>query len=149
MQKFKISIASDHAGPELKALIVQYLADFGHVITDHGVNSADSVDYPDYAAKVAQDLASKSANFGILICGTGIGMSLSANQIKGVRAASLTSEYMCQMSREHNDLNVLCLGSRVLTFDLAKRLIDIFLSTKFLGERHSKRLKKMEELRSC
>lgn len=142
----KVVLASDHAGTELKEFVKKHLADRPFEVIDLGPQSDARVDYPDYAAKVARCLQNNDAERGILICGTGIGMALSANRFKGVRAASLTDCYSAEMTRRHNDLNVLCLGSRVIAEGLAAKLIDIFFDTEFEGGRHAARVKKLEDL---
>lgn len=142
----KISIACDHAAYELKDHLVGYIKSKGFDVIDHGTNSDQRVDYPDFAEKVAKDVQSGSSNYGILVCGTGIGMALSANKFQGVRAASLTDVYSCQMTRQHNNLNVLCLGSRVVGLGLAELLVDTFLQTEFEGGRHAERVSKISEI---
>lgn len=144
--KTKISIAADHAGFHLKTEIVAVLNTLGCDVTDHGCHSAERVDYPDYATQVADDIRTKKSTYGILICGTGIGMAITANKIKGVRAASVVDEYSLLMARKHNDLNVLCLGSRVIGSGTATLLVETFLKTEFEGERHQDRLNKISIL---
>lgn len=139
----KISLGADHAGFELKNQIRQHLEQKGMEVRDEGTNSADSVDYPDYARLVAHDVAEKRADLGILVCGSGIGMAISANKIPGVRAANVSSEYEAQMSREHNDANVLALGARILAQDQAMAIVDKWLSTGFAGGRHGRRVEKI------
>lgn len=139
----KIAIACDHAGYVLKGQIMTHLEAHGYDLKDHGCFTEDSVDYPDYAAPVANDVQQGQADYGILICGTGIGMAITANKFRGIRAASLTDVPSTEMSRKHNDLNVLCLGSRVLGADKALLLVDTFLTTRFEGGRHANRVKKM------
>src|ERR1700756_4191292 len=109
----KIAIGADHAGFELKQKIRDHLQSLGLEVLDEGTNSPDSVDYPDYALKVSEDVTGRRADLGILVCGTGIGMSIAANKVPGIRAARVTSETDAQLSREHNDANVLTLGARV------------------------------------
>lgn len=140
----KISIANDHAGLYLKNEIVELLKKLGHTVTDHGCHTDASVDYPDFAKLVAHDVASGKADRGILICGTGIGMAITANKIKGIRAASLTDIYSTLMARKHNDLNVCCLGARVLGEGMAAVIVETFLNTEFEGGRHAGRVNKME-----
>lgn len=139
----KIAIGSDHAGFTLKEDIKQYLRKKRYVLTDFGAFSEESVDYPVFAQKVAKALASKKAVKGILICGSGIGMSMAANKIKGVRAASCESIYTAKMSRKHNDANVLCIGSRILSKKKALQIVDAWLRTEFEGGRHLRRVKKI------
>ncbi len=142
----KIAIGADHAGYELKDKLKEYLVAQGHDVQDEGTNSGDSVDYPDFAQKVGEDVASHRADRGILVCGSGIGMAISANKVPGVRSANITSEYEAQMSREHNDLNVLALGARILDEPRAKQIVDVWLKTQFAGGRHANRVAKITKL---
>ena len=138
----RIALASDHAGFELKEAAKKWL-DADELI-DEGTNSIDSVDYPDYAAKVARDVQEKKADYGVLVCGSGIGMSIAANRFKGVRAALCRSIEDARLAREHNDANVLVLGGRVTREGDAKKIVEAFFSTEFSGAgRHSRRVKKM------
>lgn len=139
----RIAIGSDHAGYELKCAIVNYLQHKQMEVYDVGAFSKDSVDYPDYALQVCQNLNRKNSDLGILICYTGIGMSIAANKIKGIRAALVTTEENARLTREHNDANVLCLGAKDLTIEKAKKIIDIFLTTPFAGGRHLQRITKV------
>ncbi len=138
----KISIGSDHAGYILKDFIVDYLKQNKHTITDFGCNSAQSVDYPDYAHKVCVDFIHKKSNYGILICGTGIGMSMAANKVAGVRAALCKDVYSAEMTRKHNNANILCLGARNTDPNIITAIVDAFLNTDFEGGRHETRVKK-------
>src|SRR5438105_5090834 len=142
----KIAIGADHAGFELKEKIKQRLAQEGVAITDEGTVSNESVDYPDFARKVGEDVAAKKADLGLLVCGSGIGMAIAANKVPGVRAANVASEYEAQMSREHNDANVLAIGSRVLDESKAFAVVDKFLQTQFAGGRHQRRVDKIMEI---
>lgn len=142
----KIAIGSDHAGYELKEEIKTYLIRKQIEVIDYGTYNVESVDYPDFAQKVAKCVANKTAEFGILVCYTGIGMSMASNKIKGVRAALVCSEENARLTREHNDANVLCLGAKDVEVKLAEKLVDIFISTSFAGGRHEKRVKKIEEI---
>lgn len=142
----KIALGSDHAGYILKGHIRQYVADRGHQVIDEGTNSSDSVDYPDFALKVAEDVALGRAERGILVCGSGIGMAIAANKVPGIRAANISSEYEAQMSREHNNLNVLTLGARILNESNAQHIVQIWLDTPFSGGRHSARLEKLHDI---
>ena len=139
----KVSLGADHAGFELKNQIKQHLERKGLEVRDEGTNSDDSVDYPDFARLVAHDVAGKRADLGILVCGSGIGMAISANKVPGIRAANVSSEYEAQMSREHNDANVLALGARILSADQALAIVDKWLSTGFAGGRHERRVEKI------
>lgn len=142
----KIALGADHAGYLLKDRIRQYVSDGGHQVIDEGTNTSDSVDYPDYALKVAEDVAAGRAERGILVCGSGIGMAITANKIPGIRAANICSEYEAQMSREHNNLNVLTLGARIVDENSAKHIVQIWLDTPFSGGRHSNRLDKIHDI---
>jgi ribose 5-phosphate isomerase B len=142
----KIALGADHAGFELKDKIKQWLAQHGIEVRDEGTHSGESVDYPDYARKVGEDVVEKRADLGILVCGSGIGMSIAANKVPGVRAANVTSEYEAEMSREHNDANVLALGARILSEDKAQKIVDKWLHTSFSGGRHQRRVEKIGEI---
>lgn len=142
----KIAIANDHAGLHLKRDIVTLLKSLGYEPIDHGCHTAENVDYPDYAALVAHDVQEGKTSRGILICGTGVGMAITANKFPGVRAASLVDEYSTLMARKHNNLNVLCLGSRVIGTGTAALIVETFLQTPFEGGRHEKRVEKIEAL---
>lgn len=139
----KIVIGSDHAGFVLKEEIRGHLDKKRIKWADLGAYSEDSVDYPDVANKLAKLVASKKADRGILICGSGIGMSMTANKVKGIRAAACESVYTAKMSRLHNDSNILCLGARLLNKRTALKLVGIWLDTKFEGGRHLRRVKKI------
>ncbi len=139
-------IGSDHGGYLLKLEILKCLAEKNIKAVDVGCSSEESVDYPDYAALVAQKVSSGQAERGILVCGTGIGMAITANKFKGVRAASIFDLETARLSREHNNLNVLCLGGRVLKPQLACEIVRTFLDTPFAGARHVKRLEKIKEI---
>jgi ribose 5-phosphate isomerase B len=142
----KIAIGSDHAGFRLKNIIIRHFT--GHEFIDVGTCSEESVDYPDFAVLAAQKVVSGEAEAGIVICGTGIGISISANKIKGIRAALCCNEYMAEMSRRHNNANVLALGGRVLGDDLALCITDVWLKTGFEGGRHEKRVQKIGNIES-
>ena len=144
----KISIGFDHGAIDLRSPILKYLQSSGHEILDHGTDSADSVDYPDYAKCVADDVASGKADAGILCCTTGIGMSMAANKVKGVRAAVVHFEDEAALTRRHNNANVICLGAIHTSPDQAKRLIEVFLSNTFEGGRHQRRVGKFSEWES-
>ncbi len=136
----KIALASDHGGFELKEKIYKYLLDKNYTVENFGTNSTESCDYPVFAKKVCDAVLKNNYNRGILICGTGIGMSIMANRFKGIRAACLSDKFSAEMTRKHNNSNVLCLGARVLEENLAKELIDIWLTTEFEAGRHQKRI---------
>jgi ribose 5-phosphate isomerase B len=139
-----IVIASDHAGVELKAALFEIVRSSGRDIRDLGPSETTSVDYPDFAHRVARAVAGGEADAGILICGTGIGMSMSANRHRGVRAALCHDAFTAEMSRRHNDTNVLCLGARVTGVGVAEQMVRIFLDTAFEGGRHQRRIEKIE-----
>lgn len=140
----KIAIGADHAGFPLKEDLKNFLAKEGHEIIDFGTDSEERTDYPDYAQKVAHAVADKKAERGVLVCGSGIGMCMSANRIKGVRAAVLRIEEDAKLSREHNDANVACLGGRISDPAKARSLLEIFLKTSFEGGRHLQRIQKID-----
>lgn len=140
----KIIIGSDHGGFELKETIREYILKKGIEVQDVGVFSADSVDYPDYAKKVGDEVKAGQGNFGILICGTGIGMSIAANKIKGIRCALCNDVYTAKMARGHNDANVLAIGGRVVGKGVALMIIDTFLNSNFEGGRHNTRISKIQ-----
>lgn len=144
----KIAIANDHAGVEYKNLIIKHLNENGYETVNFGTDESASVDYPDYAEKVARAIKSGVADSGILVCGTGIGMSIAANKFKGIRASVCGDCYSADMTRKHNDANVLCLGARVLGIDLALKIVDSFLNSSFEGGKHARRLCKIENIES-
>lgn len=141
----KIAIGCDHAGFELKETVKDKLTSEGYELIDLGTNSSESVDYPIYGKAVGEKVASGECDKGIAICGTGIGISISCNKVKGVRAALCNTEHLAKMSREHNDANVLCLGAREIDKELALKIVDKWLSTDFLGGKHLRRIKMLEE----
>jgi len=142
----KIAIASDHGGYELKEIIKKYLGENGYEIKDFGTDSAESVDYPDYAAPAARAVAAGECDRGIIICGSGQGMTMVANKIAGVRAALCNDLFSAKMSRRHNDGNVLTMGARIIGIDLAIDIVDTWLKTEFDGGRHQKRVDKIMKL---
>ncbi len=145
----KIAIASDHAGVDLKKEVISFLkSNYSgkFEVLDMGPHNGDSVDYPDYASKVAESVSKDEVGRGILICGTGIGMSITANKFSGVRATLVHDSDTAKMSREHNDSNILVLGARVLSSGEAKKIVEIWLTTNFEGGRHQRRLDKITDL---
>ena len=136
----KIAIAADHGGYKLKEEIKPYIESLGHTVTDLGTYSEDSVDYPDYAAPCARAVVSGEADRGIVICGTGIGISIAANKIKGVRCGLCTDPVMARLTREHNDANMLAMGAGIIGPNLAKKITEVFLTTEFEGGRHERRV---------
>ena len=141
-----IAIGSDHGGFELKTHIIKYLKEQGTELFDFGTYSEDSCDYPDVAEKVAKAVANGEYEKGILICGTGIGISIAANKIDGIRAALCGDVYSAKMTRKHNDANILCMGGRVIGRELAFMICDTFLSEEFEGGRHQTRIDKLHAL---
>ncbi|CAB1254017.1 ribose 5-phosphate isomerase B [Clostridium sp. MT-14] len=142
----KIAIGSDHAGFPLKKEVMKYLREKDMKFEDFGTFSEDSCDYPDYALKVAEEVSNKNYDFGILICGTGIGISIAANKVPGVRAALCGDTFSAHASREHNNANILALGQRVTGSGLAVDIVDTFLSAEFQGGRHQRRIDKITEI---
>jgi len=136
----KIAIGCDHGGIGLKSEIVPLLQELGHMVDDKGCHSTDSVDYPDFAKAVCAQVQNNSCERGILICGTGVGMSMVANRFEGIRAALGNELFTARMSREHNDANVLCLGARVVGPGLAVEIVRAWVSTEFAGGRHQRRI---------
>ena len=136
----RIVVASDHAGFCQKDVICDFVRGLGHEVEDLGPETADRVDYPDFADKVARRVSEGTADRGILICGTGIGISISANKVKGIRAALCGDCYSAEMTRRHNDANILAMGARVLGTGLALKIVDTFLTTDFEGGRHARRV---------
>ena len=141
-----IAIGSDHGGYALKQVIISHLADRGIEFCDFGTYSEESCDYPEYGEAVGRAVASGECELGIAVCGTGIGISIAANKVHGVRAAACSDCYTAEMCRRHNDANVLALGGRVIGPGLALKIVDIFLSTGFDGGRHARRLGKLAEI---
>lgn len=140
----RIVVGSDHAGFELKEAVRQYLIAQGHQVEDQGAHDGQiSVDYPDYALAVARAVVAEGYDCGMVFCGTGIGVSITANKVRGVRAALCTDPYMAQMARAHNNANILALGGRVVGVGLALAIVDAFLATPFAGGRHADRVKKI------
>lgn len=142
----RIALGADHAGVALKDQVKQRLDELGIGYTDFGTTSTDSVDYPDFAVRVAHEVASGAYDRGILVCGTGIGMAIAANKVAGIRAAPVVDESSARLSRAHNDVNVLALGARVTSPEVADRIITLFLETPFDGGRHQRRLDKIAAL---
>jgi ribose 5-phosphate isomerase B len=141
-----VSIASDHRGYHLKERVISLLRSKGHAVIDDGPASEESVDYPDFAALVAKKVSGGQADRGILICGTGIGMAIAANKFPGIRAAACVDEVTAELSRRHNDLNVLCLSGDLLSSRSTERLVEIWMETEFEGGRHERRIEKIRQL---
>lgn len=142
----KVAIASDHGGFNLKTEIVSLLEELGYEFQDFGCHSTDSVDYPDYAQVVAEKVAKGEFDRGILVCGTGIGMSIAANKVPGIRCALVHDAFSARATREHNDSNILAMGERVIGPGLAREIVQIWLTTPFAGGRHERRVQKIGQL---
>ena len=139
----KIAIGNDHAAVEMKNHIMDYLKNKGFEVVNFGSDTAESVDYPIYGEKVANAVANGECDFGILICGTGVGISLAANKVKGIRAAACSEHFSAKYTRLHNNSNILCLGGRVIGIGTALELVDLFVDTEFEGGRHQTRIDKV------
>lgn len=139
----RIAVASDHRGVELKRAVIAKLESLGHEVTDNGADGSDSVDYPDFASVVASKVSNHEFDRGVLICGTGIGMAIAANKFPGVRAAPCNDEVTAEISRRHNDLNVLCMSADLLSSRMAERMAEVWITTDFEGGRHARRLDKI------
>jgi ribose 5-phosphate isomerase B len=142
----KVALASDHGGYQLKGEIIDYLKSKNYELIDLGTNSEESVDYPEYGAKAAQAIINGEADCAIIMCGSGIGISIAANKFKGIRAALCFDAYTAKMCRQHNDANIMAIGGRITTIDRAKDMVDLFLETDFEGGRHQRRIDKLDEL---
>ena len=142
----RIAIGSDHRGYTVKSKVIELVRRLGHEVFDEGCSGTESVDYPDIATVVGQRVSSGDVDRGILICGTGIGMCIAANKFSGVRAAPCHDDLTAEMSRRHNDLNVLCLSADMLGEKLIDRMVEIWLSTAFEGGRHARRIEKLTEM---
>jgi ribose 5-phosphate isomerase B len=148
-QKMKIAVGTDHAGVRLKEDIIAVIQEMGHEVVDVGCSCADSVDYPDYALPVCEQVVTGEADRGILICGTGIGMSIAANKVPGIRCALVHDTFSAKATREHNDSNVLAMGERVIGPGLAREITQIWIGTPFSeGERHIGRVNKIKAIES-
>lgn len=142
----KIAIGNDHGGLNLKAAVIGALKEEGAEVVNFGTDTPDSVDYPDFALKVAEEVASGEADAGVLLCGTGIGISIAANKVKGIRCAVVVNEFTAEATKEHNNANVIAMGGRVITPDMAAKCTKIWLETKFAGGRHQNRLDKIAKI---
>ncbi|MBC1318930.1 ribose 5-phosphate isomerase B [Listeria welshimeri] len=136
----KIAIGNDHVGIELKPIIIQFLKELGHEVEDFGAFTNERTDYPKYGKKVAENVAAGKADLGILICGTGVGISIAANKVKGIRAVVCSEPYSAKLSREHNNTNILAFGSRVIGSEMAKMIVQNWLEAEFEGGRHQNRV---------
>jgi ribose 5-phosphate isomerase B len=141
-----IGIASDHGGFDLKANIILFLSELGYELSDMGPENSNSVDYPDYGLKIAQAITKNKISRGIVICGTGIGMSIVVNRFPGIRGSLCSDAFTAKLSREHNDSNILIMGGRIIGHGLAKEIVKVWLNTRFEGGRHQKRLDKINQL---
>lgn len=139
----KIALACDHGGLNLKTAIKKHLEKLNHEVLDFGVNSSESVDYPDYSYKAAKAVVNKEADCGILVCGTGIGIGIAANKVKGIRCATVGDTFSARMTKAHNDANMIALGERVTGIGLGLDIVDAYLNSSFEGGRHQTRIDKM------
>ena len=142
----KIAIGSDHVGLELKPVIVDYLKELGHEVEDFGAYTKERTDYPIYGVKVAEAVVKGGYDCGIVMCGTGVGISIAANKVKGIRAVVCSEPYSAKLSKEHNNTNILAFGSRVVGSELAKMIVKEWLDAKFEGGRHSKRVNMLDNM---
>lgn len=142
----RVSIGADHAGFEQKQALAAYLESKGYEVVDRGPSSDDRVDYPDYAAPVARDVAEGASDYGVLVCGTGIGMAMAADKVPGVRAANIINTEFAALCREHNDANVITLSGRFVPLEENERILDTFFATEFGGGRHAGRVEKIMQL---
>jgi ribose 5-phosphate isomerase B len=142
----KVSIASDHAGFEQKQMLVAFLEESGHEVIDRGPDNDDRVDYPDFAAAVAHDVADGVVERGVLVCGTGIGMAVAANKVHGIRAANVTNAEFAALAREHNDANIVTVSGRFVDEETNRAIVKAFLETEFGGGRHAGRVEKIMKL---
>ncbi len=144
----KIAIGNDHAATQMKFDIIDFLEKNGHQVVNFGTDTNDSVDYPVIAEKVANAVASGECDKGLLICGTGIGMSIAANKVNGIRAACCSDPLCVRLTRQHNNANVLCFGARIVGQIMAEEMVDIFLNTDYMGDRHEKRVQLIADIES-
>lgn len=142
----KLCVGSDHAGYEYKQKMIAHLRSLGYEVKDAGCDSTESCHYPIFAHRLCKSIQDGESDMGILICGTGIGMSIAANKHDGIRAAVCTERYSTELTRQHNDTNVLCLGARVIDYETAESLADLFISTDFMGGKHATRVEMLAEI---
>lgn len=142
----KLAIGSDHVGVELKPAIIDYLKELGHEVKDFGPYSTERTDYPKFGRKVAEEVAAGNFDSGILICGTGVGISISANKVKGIRAVVCSEPYSAKLSKEHNNTNILAFGSRVVGLELAKMIVKEWLDAEFESGRHARRVQMISDI---
>ena len=143
----KLAVGSDHGGYALKTFILKYLTEQGHECVDYGCDSPERCDYPVYGERVARAVAGGECELGVLICGTGIGISLAANRVPGIRAAVCSEPYSAQLTREHNNANIICFGARVVGEGTAMTIVDAFLAAKFQGGRHAERVAMLDDIK--
>lgn len=141
-----LAIGSDHAGYEMKEEIKKYLEEKGYEVKDYGTNSTESCDYPEFGEKVGRAVASGECEEGVLVCGTGIGISLAANKVKGIRAAVCSEPVSARLAKQHNNANIIAFGARIVGMEEAKGIVDAFLSAEFLGGRHEKRVNMISDI---
>ena len=141
-----IAAGCDHGGFSLKTVLIEHLIESGHEVLDLGTDSNERVDYPDFAEAVAKSVASGEAEFGLLVCGSGIGVCMVANKISGIRAATIHDVTSAHLSREHNDANIICMGERLIGPEVAKEALDVFLASEFQEGRHLNRVKKIDKI---
>ena len=141
-----IAAGCDHGGFSLKTVLIEQLIESGHEVLDLGTDSNERVDYPDFAEAVAKSVASGEAEFGLLVCGSGIGVCMVANKISGIRAATIHDVTSAHLSREHNDANIICMGERLIGPEVAKEALDVFLASEFQEGRHINRVKKIDKI---
>lgn len=142
----KIAIAADHGGYELKNILIDYLTEKGHLVINMGTDSSESVDYPDFAKACCDEVVAKRADFGILVCGTGVGISIAANKIDGIRCGLCPSREIAALVKQHNNANVIALGGRFTEAEEAKKIVDAYMSAEFEGGRHQSRIDKIMAL---
>ncbi|MEE8807706.1 MAG: ribose 5-phosphate isomerase B [Lactimicrobium sp.] len=142
----KVGIANDHAATSMKKELMAYLQEKGYEVVNYGTDGNESVDYPDYGAKLAKAVAAGEVDRGIAICGTGVGMSIVCNKVKGVRCVHCSETFSAEYGRRHNDANVVAFGARVIGMGIAKQIVDVFLTTEFEGGRHQRRVDKIKAL---
>ena len=143
----KLAVGADHGGYQLKTFILKYLTEQGHECVDYGCDSPERCDYPVYGERVGRAVASGECELGVLICGTGIGISLAANRVPGIRAAVCSEPYSAQLTREHNNANIICFGARVVGEGTAMTIVDAFLSAEFQGGRHAERVAMLDNIK--
>lgn len=144
----KIAIGNDHVAVEMKQEITAFLEEKGHEVINFGTDSSESTDYPIYAEKVARTVVAKEADCGVLICGTGVGISISANKVKGIRAVVCSEPYSAKLSKQHNNTNILAFGARVIGIELAKMIVEEWINAEFQGDRHADRVKMISDIES-